>query len=516
MLIACYNVFNDLRLLKNSIQSIYQFVDKIVAVDGAYFAFPHNKPYSTDGTLEYLRSLKKVELIETQSEWIDQCEKRSEYFKHGSTGDFYFIIDADEEVKNPHFLQEKFHADVTWVQIKSPLYRRIYYEPRIFKHREGLHYRGRHHWILDSKRSFVCSHRTMGKNFTRDDVPLLIIHHRNDRSTERRMHKEMFRRVQTTKEVRIQEKDVMSLKIVQFMGEDRAGVGIKLGQAINQTTEHVCRTFRHLDNYIQYEKDLQIGKDRNAAGLAQKALRSADVVHLHEKYGFAQKYGSLKGKKVVMHHHGTLFRRAPKANLKIDKDIGALTVVSTFDLLRHCFGQATWLPTPIPVARYFAMRNKPNDGIFRICQSPTSPRAKGTEVLRQVCERIKKDHKISLVCIQGISHEECLKRKALCDVSFDSFDIGLQVSGLEGMAMGQPVLAGGDNFIIDKFKEYYGKTPYIWVAEDTLEQELRKLIEHKQWFDEWVQSSLLYVRKMHDYSVVAKKVISLYENLRPT
>jgi len=328
--------------------------------------------------------------------------------------------------------------------------------------------------------------------------------------------KEMFRRIQTGREIEINPKDVMNLKIVQFMGEDRAGVGIKLGQAINQSTNHVCRTFRHLDNYIQYEKDIEIG-DPKSNRLAQEALRGADVVHVHEKYEWATKHGSLSGKKVVMHHHGTLFRRAPKVNLQIDQSRKALALVSTFDLLKRCMGaDVKWLPSPIPVSRYFSMRDKPNDGTFRICQSPTSPRAKGTEILRQIVENLrKKGHEISLVCITGQPHAECLRRKAMCDVLFDSFDIGLQVSGLEAMAMTQPVLAGGDSYSKDRFEEYYGSLPYIWVAEDNLEAQLEKLITNKEWFEKWQRESLKYVKTVHDYDVVARKVISFYENIGP-
>jgi len=36
MLIACYSVYNDIELLKKSVDSLYSQVDKIAVVDGAY------------------------------------------------------------------------------------------------------------------------------------------------------------------------------------------------------------------------------------------------------------------------------------------------------------------------------------------------------------------------------------------------------------------------------------------------------------------------------------------------
>jgi len=76
-----------------SIRSIYDFVDRIVVVDGPYKGFSHNSLKSTDGTREFVASLDKVTLIDVDCPLI-QPEKRNLYFDDGA--DWYFWIDGDE------------------------------------------------------------------------------------------------------------------------------------------------------------------------------------------------------------------------------------------------------------------------------------------------------------------------------------------------------------------------------------------------------------------------------------
>jgi glycosyltransferase involved in cell wall biosynthesis len=100
-LIACLSVFNEIKNLPACLEGL-EAADIICIVDGAYKDFPHDKPWSTDGTLEYLRDLAKsdqrVHLITCEKPWPGETVKRSQYFI-GEEGDWYFLIDADERVE---------------------------------------------------------------------------------------------------------------------------------------------------------------------------------------------------------------------------------------------------------------------------------------------------------------------------------------------------------------------------------------------------------------------------------
>lgn len=99
-IIACVNVFNELDLLPECIDSL-KGMDEIRIVDGAYRDFPHEKPYSTDGTIEWAREQmekdKRIELITCSKVWENEVEKRNAYFG-ADEGDWYLVIDADERI----------------------------------------------------------------------------------------------------------------------------------------------------------------------------------------------------------------------------------------------------------------------------------------------------------------------------------------------------------------------------------------------------------------------------------
>ncbi len=57
-IIACINVFNEVEFLPGCVESLVG-IDEIHIVDGAYKDFPHKKPWSTDGTVEWIQEQMK-------------------------------------------------------------------------------------------------------------------------------------------------------------------------------------------------------------------------------------------------------------------------------------------------------------------------------------------------------------------------------------------------------------------------------------------------------------------------
>lgn len=181
-LIACINCFNSMKTIPKTINSICDIVDKIVVIDSAYEDFPHKEPYSTDGTVEYLKSLNlNIEIIETRKAWKDQIVKRTQYFL-GKKGDFYFLIDADEILMTsleksdiPYISNSKQLVDVGWGGVLSKSYKdKLYFVPRILKHQNGMHYAGRHYWIYDGQNHLIVSHRHKGEKYTHADMDIII------------------------------------------------------------------------------------------------------------------------------------------------------------------------------------------------------------------------------------------------------------------------------------------------------------------------------------------------------
>jgi len=101
-IIACIIVFNEVELLPDCLNSLLG-VDEIRIVDGAYRDFPHEKPWSTDGTIELVKEMQKtdgrIKLITCTNPWKDEVEKRNAYFdSEDGDANWYLQIDADEQV----------------------------------------------------------------------------------------------------------------------------------------------------------------------------------------------------------------------------------------------------------------------------------------------------------------------------------------------------------------------------------------------------------------------------------
>jgi hypothetical protein len=158
---------------------------KIIAVDGAYenwvkaarrlaakeledghdaladAILRFSSPKSPDRTLEILNDLKVDRVVTTDTPWAHEYEKRSQYLV-GQDGDWYLVVDADERLK----------GKVDPSKLEDPAYNIMLYRDqdqhpypitRMFRHQEGIAYRGAHHAIHSSGilwRKEIC--RTVG------------------------------------------------------------------------------------------------------------------------------------------------------------------------------------------------------------------------------------------------------------------------------------------------------------------------------------------------------------------
>jgi hypothetical protein len=145
MIVVCINCYNDMPLIVETIDSIYTQVDRIICVDGRYRDFPSGYWYSTDGTIEYLSSLKKVELVFATN--LFEADKRNVYMDMLFDDDTVLVLDGDEIVEGIiHKLDE---VDIGLVRLGDPADARSkYLATRFFKYRRGLRHNGIH-FILE-------------------------------------------------------------------------------------------------------------------------------------------------------------------------------------------------------------------------------------------------------------------------------------------------------------------------------------------------------------------------------
>lgn len=152
MICACYCIFNEFPQILFSINSICDYVDKIIVVDGPFIGFPHTSLVSTDGTLEALKHFgEKIEYI-TVKEAMRQPDKLSMFF--GVESDWYFILGGDEvAVGNVKagFDKVRNSPDLTFSIVIRDIKREpVGTYPRFVKYQEGLHF-NEVHWLIRNK-----------------------------------------------------------------------------------------------------------------------------------------------------------------------------------------------------------------------------------------------------------------------------------------------------------------------------------------------------------------------------
>lgn len=296
-----------------------------------------------------------------------------------------------------------------------------------------------------------------------------------------------------------------SLKIVQGTHYDPGQAAYRFHSAINEHTKHASAFVRFGDSnpycsLRQYDGDEHRGATR-------KLVFEADVVHCHMDYKLIQSDDLVPTGLIVRHYHGSRFDGTTNVQQYLDDLQKAVQVGARLSLLDES-PRMQWLPIAIPMQRYRSLKKslwKPNTA-FRVAHSPTKRSIKGTEAFLSACMRLQQRGIIVIpVLIENLEHGAALAMKATCDATFDSFWLGIQGSGLEGAAMGQPVIAG-DPQVRSLYERHIGYIPYTYAdSQGDLEDVLARLTTDEDYRSTETKRVVRYVKDYHDYPVVAKR-----------
>ena len=516
-IVACLNVWNDIDELRANWDSWYPYVDAVIAVDGAYSGTPVDVPESTDLTREFLQTHQNVTLVSSLYFWKDQRVKRSRYFRHGRPGDLLFVVDADEYVLNGEVLQQVPELDVGWVTYTSPVYKRPQHTPRFIRWREGLSYEGRHHWLAHNGRP-LCTHQIGGAGYDHRLVPLGFHNTRGvHRTPERRKLMTSARIDQVDEEFSVGDRVLghEPLRIFQTGPFDPGNVVYRLHTAINTTSPHESAMATGDLGPFAPPRQYEFEKDRL---VLRDLMATADVLHFHvmRVAGNYLEMPQRNAQPLVMHHHGTEYRRDPFTWNERDADADA-RLVSNLELLQYG-ERLEYLPNPVPVARYQRLADHVHDRMraddyiptrLAVAHSPTKHGLKGTEMFLRVCESLNKI--VEPVLIENKPLWKSLDIKATCGACFDSFWLGMQCSGLEAAAMGMPVIAGD----ADCQREYiarYGFVPYTFANDEAaLKAALERLAVDVQFYGEETAHVSAFVAEYHDYASVVEQYLDILD-----
>lgn len=311
-----------------------------------------------------------------------------------------------------------------------------------------------------------------------------------------------------------------ALRIAQGCAYDPGNAVYRYHSAFNEHTKHSSAFIRfggsnphgcpmHVNGKLDLER-------------ARAFVYSADVLHHHVDYYLANAGMGTRPRReqlLVRHYHGSVpggaEKQHPIVNRMRDDLLGAVLLGARLTLCALRPNRMHWLPIPVPVARYAAMRpSERRRGPFRIAHSPTKAAYKGTQVFLDVCDRLNARGVAVEPVLIGMtrdltpdpkSHADALRIKADCDAVFDSFWLGIQGSGLEGAAMGLPVIAG-DSAVRELYIDAVGGMPYTFANDaSALERAIEQLATDQSFYDNEAEMVGSYVREYHDYPRVAER-----------
>ena len=529
--VACLNIWNDAPALAQTLPMWAGYVHALVVADGPYQTTGCTG-LSTDALDKVLVLVPEVERVPMPGDaWPDQLAKRTALLQHASRvypDAMLLVLDADEMVEGAECLRNLPDCDVGWVRVANPsLYSRRYDQPRLVRASPALRYGPRHHHLMDGDRLLV-SHQYGGTGVLHRLIGLSLTNLRGlGHTPARREAKQRHARAQYTREVpaalspRTLQSDHAvgardALHILQLSTYDPGLVAYRLHTGLNCTTPHAAvlgTDQAHNPFGAPGQYDLQADH-----GMLAAAWDEADIVHLHLDYQCPRRLGrelsSIRWR--VIHHHGTMLREKPGASYynAVDPAWAKLRLVSNLELLHYGAG-LHWLPNPMPVAAYRRLRARVwrASPVFRVAHSPSKRFRKGTEAFLSVIERLQARHvPVEAVLIEGVSHAVSLARKAECDAVFDSFDLGIQCSGLEGAAMGLPVVAG-DATVAGEYRRLLGEVPYTYAADEAaLEAVLERLSVDVEWRNAEASRVARYTEEHHDEAAVALRLLDLYDD----
>jgi hypothetical protein len=186
-LVAIYNVYNEEQTIKDSISTIIDYVDEVHVYDGAWAPYDYVPFRSTDRTQQIVEALgPKIKFFETERLYGSQWEKRSVSLSGLNDGDYFIWLDGDEMVLNPKFLVSLDYGlfDIAWAYTLSNIYDSPYATPRVIRYVEGMHYDGKHFWIVDNNKNIIVTHHEYSSEYRSIDVNIRIFNMRHTRGDE--------------------------------------------------------------------------------------------------------------------------------------------------------------------------------------------------------------------------------------------------------------------------------------------------------------------------------------------
>lgn len=311
-----------------------------------------------------------------------------------------------------------------------------------------------------------------------------------------------------------------SLSVIFISASDYAFMGYTLARCLNSIGVKSVATVRRYSPLRSSSQQGRLCSDKELARLAKEAYV---IVWMHSVYRSLPQ-DVTAGKKLVVFHGGTRYRRKYQSINKQFNPIVHLSLVQTGELLNLGAVNEHWLLPPVDTKGLkpdFGFHNNEKLTIGHFSSHPKKPKTKGTNLIRKIMSELKAskwgDHFTFKTSNQPqlISWRENMNRMAKCDIYIESLSQGelhnknrhdWSVQALEACALGCITIT---NFTFaSRYRREYGKCG-LFVTNNGAE--LKKILIKLFQMDrdqllELKQESRRWAEESHSYEVIGKRL----------
>ena len=214
-----------------------------------------------------------------------------------------------------------------------------------------------------------------------------------------------------------------------------------------------------------------------------------------------------RGKKIVCHYHGQDMRT--RGVIKEMDGISDLNITNEPDLLeKHPSINHIFLPFKLDMKT-----KKRKTRRLRVCHSPTNRTYKGTDEIIRIIERLKIEIEFDFILIEGLSHKKAMEMKAGCDIFIDqTTDLGgwgYGMSTIEAMSFGMCCICKMQPGV----SESMNSPPIISADNDSLEHELRTLLNDRKKIAYYGEKAYDWCNANHGYEAVSNQLYEYYNSI---
>ena len=265
-----------------------------------------------------------------------------------------------------------------------------------------------------------------------------------------------------------------------------------MNQAVGETVARVCTLDAHP---LSYREDMVVARGTHrelfeAAASADWLISTGDGDY--KVFEMLRRFLPLrKDARFATCHVGSAYRQAHAEYDRADREMGFHARFIGGDLYRFAKDD----PRAVP---YFAPPDKITGWLTdvprTISHSPTNRITKGTDIIKAVLGGFTE--RASVDIIEGVSYEECVKRRGRTAIFIDQINpafAGFGASAVEAMAQGCAVLCNTAN-VIPEVWGFYPKPPIIEArTADELREHLRELLDDSLLLQKHRRASLAWI-----------------------